>query len=110
MTENRSGARAPAASGDESGTCAATARKVWIYKGKRREEAYLYLPAADCFDDVPEDLLNAMGELSLVLELDLSSERTLARANSREVLSSIESRGFYLQMPPLDAPRPVKVN
>ncbi|MGI9335441.1 MAG: YcgL domain-containing protein [Gammaproteobacteria bacterium] len=81
---------------------------MWIYKGTRRNEAYIYLPRADGFEAVPRALLEAMGKLTLVMALDLSADRALARADAREVLSSIDSRGFYLQMPPLDAPRPVK--
>ncbi len=36
---------------------------VWIYKGTRRAETYLYVPEENDFQRVPQDLLNALGTL-----------------------------------------------
>lgn len=76
--------------------------KVWIYKGSRRAETYLYLAEPDDFRRVPAELLQAMGRLELVMELDLHEKRTLARADVENVMSSVSDRGYYLQLPPLD--------
>ena len=72
----------------------------WIYKGTRREEAYLYLAAADDWSVVPEKLLETMGPRRLVMTLTLTPERTLARANTRNVMEALAERGYYLQLPP----------
>ena len=34
---------------------------VWVYKGARRAETYLYVSAKNDFERVPKDLLDAMG-------------------------------------------------
>ncbi len=74
--------------------------RCWIYKGSRREETYLYLGAREATDDVPDELLEAMGPLELVMELDLSERRTLAGANPQEVIRQLQQQGYYLQLPP----------
>lgn len=61
---------------------------------------YLYIPEKDQFDDLPAILLDSMGEMSLVIELELTPERKLARADVNEVMQSLQEKGFYLQTPP----------
>jgi len=78
--------------------------KCWIYKGKRRDQTYLYLGAPDATDSVPRELLIAMGPLELVMELKLSDQQPLARANPRKVIRQIQQQGYYLQLPPVDRP------
>ena len=82
----------------------------WIYKGTRRAETYLYLAEADNTDPVPEALLEAMGPLELVMELELVAGRSLARANPEQVIKDLEQRGYYLQMPPVDTPGQGRIN
>lgn len=74
----------------------------WIYKGARRAETYLYLAAADDTSLVPGELLAALGSLELVMRLELSAGRALARANPVQVMRDLEQRGYYLQLPPVD--------
>ena len=81
----------------------------WIYKGQRRNETYLYLGTENATDSVPDELLQAMGPLQLVMELDLSRQSVLARANPRHVIREIHERGYYLQLPPVDRPRPERL-
>ena len=50
---------------------------VWIYKGSRRAETYLYLPEEDNFERVPKDLLEAMGRLEFVMEIAIDEQRRL---------------------------------
>lgn len=72
----------------------------WIYKGTKRDEMYLYVDREDDFERVPPALLSALGELRLVMALELHPKRTLARANVRKVIDELNQQGFYLQMPP----------
>lgn len=74
---------------------------VWIYKGSRRAETYLYVPRENDFEGVPADLLDAMGTLELVMELELDEERKLARVHVSDVMKSVEKVGYFLQMPPV---------
>ena len=79
-------------------------RVCWIYKDRRRGETYLYLAERDGFELAPPALLEAMGELEFVMELDLHPERKLARARADEVLRALDDRGYYVQLPPVDTP------
>jgi uncharacterized protein YcgL (UPF0745 family) len=75
---------------------------VWIYKGSRRAETYLYVPEESDFERVPAELLEAMGALELVMELELHEERQLARVNAIDVMKSVSKVGYFLQMPPVE--------
>jgi uncharacterized protein YcgL (UPF0745 family) len=75
---------------------------VWIYKGSRRAETYLYVPEENDFERVPAELLEAMGALELVMELELHEERQLARVNAIDVMKSVSKVGYFLQMPPVE--------
>ena len=75
----------------------------WIYKGTKKDQTYLYVAQENAFDAVPDALLSAMGELALVLSLELHEQRTLARADVRQVRKELQSKGYYLQLPPVDS-------
>jgi uncharacterized protein YcgL (UPF0745 family) len=65
---------------------------------------YLYLPMkqeeADPLRDLPDGLGQLTGNLSKVMELDITPERKLARVKAEDVIAAIEAKGFYIQMPP----------
>jgi hypothetical protein len=61
---------------------------------------YLYVDFGEDLARVPESLLAGFGKPVPVLSLELTADRKLARADAAVVLASIESAGFYLQMPP----------
>ena len=75
---------------------------VWIYKGSLRAETYLYVPAENDFERVPTELLDAMGRLELVMELEIHEQRRLARVDARDVMKSVSKVGYFLQMPPVE--------
>ena len=75
---------------------------VWIYKGSRRAETYLYVPEEDNFERVPKELLEAMGELQLVMQLELDEERRLARVAAKDVIKGVARVGYFLQLPPVE--------
>ena len=72
----------------------------WVYRSRRKQEMYLYLAAEDDFDRVPGALLERFGEPILVIELELSPERQLAREDVNRVMANLDDQGFHLQMPP----------
>lgn len=72
----------------------------WIYKSSRKEEMYLYLADENGLDEIPEALKQSFGETVFVMELELSAQRQLARADIEAVIQSLKEEGFYLQMPP----------
>ncbi len=76
----------------------------WVYRSPRKQEMYLYLAGEDAFDRVPEQLLENFGEPILVIELELSPKRKLAREDVNRVMSNLDEQGFHLQMPPQLSP------
>ena len=71
-----------------------------IYKGNKKAEMYLYVPLERGLKDVPVTLLQSFGELELVMKLELSESRKLARVDVATVIVDLEKKGFYLQVPP----------
>jgi uncharacterized protein YcgL (UPF0745 family) len=72
----------------------------WIYRSPKKDEMYLYIPAEGDFSQVPDLLLKKFGVPEMVMELTLSSSRTLAREDIRVVMQNLTTQGFHLQMPP----------
>ena len=75
-------------------------RLVKIYKSPRKPDMYLYVDYVEALSRVPQALLDRFGEPKEALSLELTPQRSLARANAQQVLDQIESTGYYLQMPP----------
>lgn len=76
----------------------------YIYKSLKKDELYLYLKKKDDFSDIPEPLFKNFGPLQFVMELDLTPERKLAREDAKKVLASLDSQGFFVQLPPAPIP------
>jgi len=83
--------------------------KCSIYRGKRKEDHYVYLPEAGNFDAIPDSIKRLMGEFVLAMELEITAESKLANRNPQEILARIEEQGFFLQMPPKHEVLNVKV-
>jgi len=71
-----------------------------VYRSSRKQEMYLYVDMARGLQDVPDTLLAQFGDPAPVMILHLTPEYKLARADAALVLASIQTQGFYLQMPP----------
>lgn len=71
-----------------------------IYKGSKKDAHYLYIEREDDFARVPDNLLEILGELSLVMSLELSAERKLMQADVRQVMQALSEQGYYFQIPP----------
>lgn len=75
--------------------------QAYVYKSRRRADTYLYLAARDDFGRVPDALRASLGELGFVLEVALTPERRLARADAAVVRANLASQGFHIQFPPV---------
>ncbi len=51
-------------------------------------------------DALPEAMRSAFGRATFVMDLQLSESRKLARVNVLHVMDSIQTRGFFIQVPP----------
>ena len=65
-----------------------------------RDEMYLYIHEDKTIDDLPEDLIKMVKQLTHVIDLELTPERKLAREDVVHVMKNIKEKGFHLQMPP----------
>lgn len=74
-----------------------------VHRARRNADTYLYVDHGEGFARVPEELLRALGGTERAMTLALYPGRRLARACADEVLRAIETQGFYLQLPPVDA-------
>lgn len=72
----------------------------YVYKSLRKADTYLYLAVRDGFDAVPAALRDTLGGLEFVLEVILTPERRLARADAAQVREALADRGFFVQVPP----------
>ena len=71
-----------------------------VFKSSKKAEMYVYVDRAKGLEAVPEALLASFGQPSHVMDLVLTPEKKLARADAANVLDQIAENGFYLQMPP----------
>lgn len=75
-------------------------KPVKVYACHKRADTYLYLAAEQAIETLDETLLQTLGELRFVLDLELHPQRRLARADPVRVLAAIAEVGYYLQVPP----------
>lgn len=74
--------------------------KCFIYKTDKKPELYLYLADKEAFDCVPEDLMRWFSRAELVMEVDLSERKKMARVDLEELKSGLADKGYFLQLPP----------
>ena len=70
----------------------------YVYRSERKNDTYVYMKASVETTELPESVTQFMGDLTKVLEVDLSKKK-LANANVEQVMAAIETQGFYLQLP-----------
>ena len=71
-----------------------------VYKSLRKADTYVYLRTRDDFALIPDAVRVPLGELAFVLDVELTPERKLARADAAVVRANLERLGFHLQQPP----------
>jgi uncharacterized protein YcgL (UPF0745 family) len=71
-----------------------------IYRSTRQPEMYIYLRADLRLDSLPEPLAQRSGKLIEVMTLELHAERRLARVDVQQVMSALQARGYFVQLPP----------
>jgi len=71
-----------------------------IYRSSKKQQTYLFITQRDNFTDVPEALMSVFGTPTLVTMINLATKEKLALADLNKVKESLESQGYYLQLPP----------
>ncbi|MCW8900143.1 MAG: YcgL domain-containing protein [Gammaproteobacteria bacterium] len=70
-----------------------------VYKSLKKDETYIFLPAEKPLSDLPNVLMVALGQTEMVMTLNLTADKKMARGNASEIMISIEKQGFHLQIP-----------
>ena len=78
-----------------------------VYRSSKKEGMYLYVRRGADLGTLPEGLMKVFGLPGHALDLMLTAERKLARADSAVVMAQIRDQGFYLQMPPAEQEQPL---
>ena len=74
--------------------------KCEVYRSNRKAGTYLFVADAEDLGNLPEDLTARLKPLEWVMAIDLAERETLAATRPATVIDSIESREFFLQLPP----------
>jgi uncharacterized protein YcgL (UPF0745 family) len=72
----------------------------FIYKSLKKDYLYLYIAEKDDFSKVPDALVNSLGKMEFVMDLELYAERKLAREDAGKVIEGLKEQGFFVQLPP----------
>jgi uncharacterized protein YcgL (UPF0745 family) len=71
-----------------------------VFRSDKNAETYLYLAKGHEFADLPSELQQSFGEPAFVMDLELSTDRKLARVDVEKVMQGLQENGYYLQLPP----------
>jgi len=74
--------------------------KCEVYRCGQKADTYLYLKDGMDLEDLPDEMLDLLGELTPFLKLELSESSKLARTETSDVLRALADQGYYLQLPP----------
>ena len=71
-----------------------------VYKSNKKSDTYLFVEKEGEFNRVPDSLLTILGNLELVMSVDLDAREKLAQADPQQVKDSLIEQGYFLQLPP----------
>lgn len=75
------------------------AMQCFVYASTRKADTYVWLAARDELSVLPESLLLLLGELRLVLEVQLDEARKLPVEDAEVVLEHLRTQRWHLQLP-----------
>ena len=78
-----------------------------VYKSLRKQETFLFVLKENDFSRVPEPILEALGNVEKLIELELTPERQMARGKASHIINDLLEKGFHLQLPPTEKPEPI---
>ena len=74
--------------------------EVDVFKTPRRPNTFLYLPKGLPLKDWPEGLAAIFLEPQKVLTILVTPDQPLAMQTAAEVISALQTQGYFLQVPP----------
>jgi uncharacterized protein YcgL (UPF0745 family) len=73
----------------------------YVYRSRRKQGSFLFLPEKDNFTRVPTVLLNIFGTPEFSFDFHLDDGRKLVlKIEAREIRRVMQENGFFLQLPP----------
>ena len=60
---------------------------------------YIYLAEEDDFSNVPKEIFNSLGIITFSMELEITTDKKLAREDPVVVMTNLKEHGFHLQLP-----------
>lgn len=69
-----------------------------VYKSLKKDETYVFIPTITPLSDLPDELMKVLGQAEMVMTLNLTPDKRMARGNAAEIIKSINEQGFYLQL------------
>jgi hypothetical protein len=79
-----------------------TAITTSTYRHNRKENTYLFVSHRIKWETLPEALRQQFSIDAKVVDFEMTPTRKLARSDSKQVWTALETQGYYLQMPPSD--------
>lgn len=73
---------------------------VSAYKSPKKNELFLYIPQATELESLPKELLVMFGQPEHVIDFEMTETRKMPRADAAEVMKALNTKGYYIQMPP----------
>lgn len=73
---------------------------VSAFRSPKKEELYLFVEQELDLEELPPELLVMFGEPLHVIDFELTATRKLPRVDAAEVLAGIQSKGYFVQVPP----------
>ena len=70
-----------------------------VHKSLKKDETYIFIESTSSLSELPDVLSKVLGKTELVMTLNLTPDKKMARGTAEEIMISIEQQGFYLQMP-----------
>lgn len=77
-----------------------TSINVSAYRSPKKQELYLFVIEEQGLESLPNELLVMFGEPEHVINFELTPDKKLAREDAKKVFEALQTKGFYMQMPP----------
>lgn len=70
-----------------------------VYKSLKKDDTYVFIPTTTPLSELPEELIKILGQAEMIMTLNLTPEKRMAHGTAAEIMKSIDTQGFHLQMP-----------
>ena len=80
--------------------------QISAFKTAKKTELYLFVIKKNnrqvSLEELPNELLVMVGKPVHIFDFELTENKILPRSESKEIISSLADKGYYIQMPPTE--------